>query len=152
MHRWQNKNKVSKLAQSRKQCEGVLVEDQMERSKHWSKSISEFWLPEFWILGDRDVTDSRHQESRSAEMRNPETRKRHITRSVGYGDFGYREMEMSEIHIIRSPKVPKCEIPKPEKRHITRSVGYWDFGYREMEMLETHIIRSPEVPKCENLK
>jgi hypothetical protein len=59
---------------------------------------------------------------------------------------------MSETLVIKSPEVPKCEIPKTQKRCITRRVGYQDFGYREMEMSETLINRSAEIAKCEMAK
>jgi hypothetical protein len=56
------------------QCEGVLVEDRMARSKCWSNSISEFWLPRFRIPGDGDIKcrNTSLQEFRSREMRNAE--------------------------------------------------------------------------------
>jgi hypothetical protein len=59
------------------------------------------------------------------KCRNVKTRNRRIAWSVGYRDFGYREMEMSETHIIRSPEVPKCENPKQAHR-----LEYWIPGFR----------------------
>ena len=53
------------------------------------------------------------------------TQNRRITWSVGYRDFGYQEMEMSETHIIRSLEVPKCENPK-QAHHLE----YWIPGFR----------------------
>jgi hypothetical protein len=144
MHRWQNRNKVSELAQSRKQCEGVLVEDRMARSKRWSNSILEFWLPGFRIPGDGDVKDSHHQESRSAEMRKPET-----DASLGVLDTGISVTGRWRCQRLTSSGVSKCRNAKTRNRRITWSIGYRDFGYREMEMSKTLIIRSPEVAKCE---
>jgi hypothetical protein len=40
-------------------------------------------------------------------------------------DFGYREMEMSKTHIIRSPKVLKCENPKQAHRLEYWIPGFW---------------------------
>jgi hypothetical protein len=45
-------------------------------------------------------------------MRNPENPKRRITQRVGYWDFGYREMEMSETVINKSAEITKCEMAK----------------------------------------
>jgi hypothetical protein len=55
--------------------------------------------------------NSQHQESRSAEMPQ-KTQNRRITRSNGYRDFGYREIEMSQTLVIRSPENAKCEMEK----------------------------------------
>jgi hypothetical protein len=55
-----------------------------------------------------------------SKCRNVKTQNRRITWSVGYWDFGFREMEISETHIIKIPEVPKCKNPKQAHR-----LEYW---------------------------
>jgi hypothetical protein len=83
----------------------------------------------FRIPGDGEVKTlniRRSPEVPKCEI--PKTQNRRITRSNGYRDFGYREMEKSETLNIRSPEVPKSETPKFQKQahHIGISVtGRW---------------------------
>jgi hypothetical protein len=88
MHRWKNTNKVSsggintelntvqrcacsfdakQAGKEDQQCN----DDRMERSKCWSKSISESQLPGFWIPGDGDVKDSHHRSPEIAKCERP---------------------------------------------------------------------------------
>jgi hypothetical protein len=75
----------------------------------------------------------------------PKTRNRRITRSNGYRDFRYREMEKSETLNIRSPEVPKRETPKFQKQ--AHHTGISDTGRWRSQRLSTS-----GVPKCRKVK
>jgi hypothetical protein len=116
-----------------------------QRRLHFGVSVTGRWRSQESRLSNTGVP-----KSRNAKPRNRETGASlevSATRS-----FGYREIEMSQTLVIRSPEVPKCEIPKTRNRRTTRSIEYRDFGYREMEMSETLINRSPEIAKCKMAK
>jgi hypothetical protein len=83
-----------------------------EKSKTGTSMKTPFQSFDYQEMEKSRVETLQHRSPEVAKCETLKSRNRCIAQSFGYWNFGYREMEMSETLIIRSPKVPKGKISK----------------------------------------